>query len=81
VLAVETTNRPQLAKEFTSSIGVTFPVVLDDKKMSAELYDVHATPTTLMIDRSGRIIFRSLGYSPGKEASLAAQIEYLLAHS
>ncbi len=31
-----------------------------------------------MIDRSGQIIFKSLGYGPGREKALAAQAEYLL---
>ena len=78
ILSVETSNRPQLAKEFTSSVGATFPIVIDDADVSGNLFGVHATPTNLMIDREGRIIFRSLGYMPGKEKALAAQIEYLL---
>jgi hypothetical protein len=75
---VETTNRPQLAQEFTKSVGATFPIVLDDQKMSKTLYKVNATPTNLMIDRSGRVIFMTVGYGPGRENGLAAQIEYLL---
>ena len=75
---METTNRPQLAKEFTASIGATFPIVEDAQKDVCKLYDVRATPTTLLIDRSGRIIFHSLGYSQGEEKTLAAEVEYLL---
>ena len=36
------------------------------------------TPTNLMIDGSGRIFFRTLGFAPGHEKVYAAQIEYLL---
>ena len=78
ILSVETTNRPQLAKEFSTKVGATFPIVEDDAHVSADLFDVHATPTNLMIDRSGKIIFRTLGYSPGMEKDMAAEIEYLL---
>jgi hypothetical protein len=81
VFAVDTSNRPQLAKEFTTSIGATFPIVLDDEKISGSLFGVQYTPTTLMIDRSGRILFSSIGFAPGKEKALAAQIEYLLQRS
>jgi hypothetical protein len=81
VFAVETTNRAKLAQEFTSSHGITFPIVLDDQKLSAKLYEVKYTPTTCMIDRKGQVIFRSIGYSPGHEKALAAQIEYLLKSS
>ena len=78
VFAVETTDRPQLAREFTTSIGCTFPIVEDDQHLSGKLYDVRATPTTLLIDRSGNEIFHHLGYSPGEEKTLAAEVEYLL---
>jgi hypothetical protein len=46
--------------------------------MSKSLYGVNATPTNLMIDRQGRVMFKTVGYGPGREKGLAAQIEYLL---
>ena len=52
--------------------------MLDDQKLSRSLFGVQYTPTTLMIDRTGRIMFTSIGYAPGKEKAFAAQIEYLL---
>lgn len=39
---------------------------------------MRATPTTLLIDRDGKIIFHSVGYGPGEEKTFAAEIEYLL---
>jgi thioredoxin-related protein len=78
VFSVETTNRPQLAKEFVQKIGATFPIVIDDQKLSRSLYGVKATPTNLFIDRSGKIIFTVVGYGPGMEKGLAADIETLL---
>jgi thioredoxin-related protein len=75
---VETTNRPQLAREFTEKVGATFPIVLDDQKLSRSVYGVTATPTNIIIDRQGRAIFRNLGYAPGKEKTLAAEVESLL---
>lgn len=81
VLAIETTNRPQLAKEFTTSVGANFPIVLDDSDTSDRLFGVRATPTNLLIDRAGRIFFKTIGYGPGMEKGLAAQVEYLLNQS
>jgi peroxiredoxin len=80
VFSVETTNRPQLAKEFTDKVGATFPIVLDDAKVS-DKFGVTGTPTNLLIDRKGRIYFTSIGYSPGHEKALAAMVEYLLKQS
>jgi thioredoxin-related protein len=55
--------------------------VLDDKDVSSNLFGVRYTPTTLMLDRTGQIIFSSIGYAPGNEKTLAAEIEYLLKSS
>jgi hypothetical protein len=41
------------------------------------LFKIQGTPTNLVIDRQGRIIFRHLGFSPGSEKILAAEIEML----
>ncbi len=54
---------------------------MDDQHVSGKLFGVKATPTTLVIDRDGRIIFHSLGYEPGHEKALAAEVEYLLKES
>jgi hypothetical protein len=81
VFSVETTNRPQLAKEFTDKVGATFPIVLDDAKVNKSLFGIAGTPTNLLIDRKGRVYFTSIGYSPGHEKALAAMVEYLLKKS
>jgi peroxiredoxin len=81
VFSIETTNRPQLAKEFTDKVGATFPIVLDDAKVSDKLFGVTGTPTNLIIDKKGRIYFTSIGYSRGHEKALAAMVEYLLKQS
>lgn len=78
MLSIETSNRPEMAKEFTTSVGASFPIVMDDQDVSGSLFGVHATPTNLTIDKTGRVIFKTVGFSPGREKTLAAQIEYLL---
>ena len=53
----------------------------DDRNLSESVYNVNATPTNMMIDREGRVIFTSVGFGPGKEKGLAAEIEILLGAS
>jgi thioredoxin-related protein len=53
-------------------------VVIDDQKLSRSLYGVKATPTNVFIDRQGKIIFTVVGYGPGMEKGLAADIDVLL---
>ena len=77
VVAVEISKRPELAKEFLGEIGVTFPVVEDTENLAAR-YAIRGTPTTFVLSRDGRIWFRSVGYSPGQEVKLKAEVEYLL---
>jgi hypothetical protein len=81
VLAIETTNRPALAREFTTSVHANFPIGVDDASVSSTLFGVNATPTSILIDREGRIFFTNVGYGPGGERALAAQVEYLLRRS
>lgn len=75
---MEVSNRPALAREFVAGVGATFPIVNDDQNVAKVTYNVTGTPTNLMIDRDGRVFFRSLGYGPGYEARYSAEIEYLL---
>jgi len=79
VLSLEVSNRPALAQEFVAQVGATFPIVNDDRNLAKTTYNVTGTPTNLMIDRQGRVFFRSMGYGPGYERRYAAEIEYLLA--
>ena len=81
LLAVETSNRPELAKEFVEKHGATFPIAIDDAEMSREAYELLGVPTTFMIDREGKIIFRHLGFSPGDEEMLDAELRMLLEHA
>ena len=77
MVGIEVTRRPEMAQQFLKELGVTFPVV-EDKTDVAAGYQVTGTPTNFLIDREGRIIFRGVGYAPGSEGELRAQIEYLL---
>ncbi len=62
-------------------MGANFPIVLDDSDVSDKLFGVKATPTNMLIDRTGKIFFTNIGYGPGGEKALVAQVEYLLQRS
>ncbi len=78
ILSIDTANRADLDKSFLKELGITFPVMLDDQKISQGVYKIEGTPTDLLIDRQGRIIFRHIGFSPGQEKVLGAEIATLL---
>jgi hypothetical protein len=77
---VEVTKRKELAQEFLRQVGVTFPVA-EDRADVATRYGVEGTPTNFLIDPKGRILFRRVGFGPGSELELGAQVEYLLARA
>lgn len=78
ILSIEVSNRPEMAKKFVAEIGATFPILLDENKMARTLYSLKGVPANLLIDRDGNIIFRHLGFSPGHEKILDAEVQYLL---
>lgn len=43
-----------------------------------QAYGVTGAPETFLLDRSGKILFRHIGFSPGEERVLEAQIRVLL---
>lgn len=50
-----------LVSEFVDRLGVTFPVVLDPTGNTEKLFDTEYLPTTILIDREGRIRVREIG--------------------
>jgi len=69
-------------KQFQSSNKYSWDVLLDDKGEVATQYGVTGIPTKFIIDRSGMIAFKSIGFSgPDMEEELTQQIEVLLSES
>ena len=67
VLGVNVEEQSDKAKNYLSDIPVDFPILFDDKNTVSKLYNVIAMPTTVMIDRSGKMRYLHKGYKPGDE--------------
>jgi hypothetical protein len=78
ILSIDTANRPDLDADFVKKVGAAFPIVLDNAKLSTGLFKIQGTPTNYVIDRSGKIVFRHLGFAPGGEKVLDAEIMSLM---
>ncbi len=61
-----------------SKLGVTFPVLLDAEKKVSRLYDLNTMPSTVVIDRDGRVRYLHRGYREGYEETYDQQIRELL---
>jgi peroxiredoxin len=51
----------KIVKEFIHKHRYTFPVLIDSKCKALDLYGVKGIPTTILIDKKGRMIGRAIG--------------------
>ena len=65
------------AAEFARKLGVSFPVLFDTDKAVSGLYGA-VMPSTLIIDRDGKVRYVHLGYLPGYEVTYEQQIRELM---
>lgn len=62
----------------SSRLGLQFPILLDTEKKVSRLYDLTTMPSTVLIDRDGRVRHVHLGYKDGVEQTYEKQIRELL---
>ena len=79
LLAVNIDDEPAKARAMARKLGVSFPVLFDTDKRVSRLYDVAAMPSTLLIDRDGKLRYVHRGYVAGVEKKYQSQIRELLA--
>ena len=58
--------------------SIPFPILIDKKREAAARYGVSVLPTTVVIDRKGRISYYHVGYSPGDEVKLEQEVRRAL---
>jgi peroxiredoxin len=61
VLGINAQESGEQARKFVDQYQMTFPVVLDSRGEIQQLYQVRGLPTTVFIDRQGRIAVRHAG--------------------
>lgn len=65
---------PAEVKQFAADQKMTYPVVLDPEGRIANLLQTMVLPTTVLIDRSGKIVWRQVGAIPPGDTKLTAAI-------
>lgn len=78
LLGVNVDEDLDAAKRAIAELNVDFPVVFDDQSKVAELFDVDAMPTTIIIDRDGNVRHLHRGYKPGYEKAYGEQVANLI---
>ena len=78
LLGVNVDDDTSKAAEVATKLGVTFPVLLDTEKTVSKLYDLSTMPSTVIIDRDGKVRYVHRGYLAGYEDNYEKQIRELL---
>lgn len=63
LVAIEPRDRRELVEMYRRSLGVTFPVALADEatRRGGGPFPLEATPTIVVLDRDGRVVWRTTG--------------------
>src|SRR6201991_4434020 len=67
LLGVNVDDDPHTALATAAKLGVSFPVLLDTDKKVSKLYDLSKMPSTVVIDRDGKVRFLTRGFRSGTE--------------
>ena len=66
------------AADVAAKLGVSFPVLWDTDKKVSKLYDLATMPSTVIVDRDGKVRYVHRGYMNGYEATYEKQVRELL---
>ena len=78
-ISVDSPRNTSKVKPFASSMGITYPVLLDPSgELMGEL-NVMAVPTLIIVDRDLNIVYTHEGFNAGDELEIREEIEKYLA--
>jgi len=81
VLAIEANQETEGALKFIDEKGLTYTFVEDvdaDETVVGDTLGVQGFPTSYIVDRQGRILYRHLGFDVGDEEKIEKEIVKLL---
>jgi len=78
LLGVNVDSESVNAIQMVSKLKATYPILFDTDKHASVLYRVSAMPTTILIDRDGKVRHIQKGYVTGVESKYQVQIRELL---
>jgi peroxiredoxin len=78
LLGVNVDDDTRNAASVAGKLGVKFPVLLDTDKAVSKRYELATMPSTVIIDRDGKVRYMHRGYRDGFEDTYEKQIRELL---
>ena len=78
VLGVNVEQDSSEAKKLLKQMPVSFPVLFDNNSVVSKQYDVVAMPSTVLVDRNGKMRYLHKGYKPGEEEIYLEMVRSLI---
>ena len=78
MLGVNVEPDSQAANEWLKATPVSFPILYDTESKVSKLYDVAGMPTSVIIDRAGKVRMVHRSYRPGDENEYLDSIRTLI---
>lgn len=66
------------ALKIVKDLKISYPILFDTENKVSKLYSVETMPTTVMVDKKGKIRYINHGYKPGDENKYRDQIRELI---
>lgn len=79
VLGVAVEGKREKAAATIAELGLSYPMLIDDRQQVSKDYDLSRLPATLVIDREGTVRFIYQGSDAADSAALTANVNALLA--
>ena len=80
-IAAISVDQPQTlarVRSFARAKNFPYSVLLDPEQEAYRLYGVAVLPTTVLVDRDGKVVYRKEGFEPGDEKALEKRLSELL---
>lgn len=71
-------ENPNSVAEFIRKHGYSFPVLVDPKNNTIDLFEIRGIPTTIIIDKKGMIIGRAVGQRDWSKPEVISLINFLI---
>ncbi len=78
LLGIDVDDTEEQTRAMARSLGLTFPVLVDNEKMVSALYKVKSMPLIILIDRTGQIRYQHKGFELGGQTQISDELRQLL---
>ena len=76
ILAISLDEDREDAEAFAAKEKLPFPVLLDPRNTTAQIYGAESIPTLYVVDENGKVVYGEVGYDMMLEAQLALHLGF-----